>query len=83
MKAKIVDLRYKTKDVMDSLQRGEPVEITNRGKLQGIIQPVKKKGGKEASMRVQEHPFFGSARSGKAQPSVEVQVDALRETRYP
>lgn len=78
MKAKIVDLRYKTKEVMASLDRGEPVEITNRGKLQGIIQPVGL-SRKKTSMRVKEHPLFGS-QSGKA--DVDAELDTIRDARY-
>ncbi|MEO0454599.1 MAG: type II toxin-antitoxin system prevent-host-death family antitoxin [Verrucomicrobiota bacterium] len=78
MKAKIVDLRYRTKDVLASLERGESVEITSHGKLKGVIEPVKQAGGHKA-MRVQEHPMFGSLLDKK---SVDETIDELRGARY-
>ncbi len=78
MKAKIVDLRYRTKDVLASLERGESVEITSHGKLKGVIEPVKSSDSKK-SMRVQEHPMFGSVPDKK---SVDEIIDALRGARY-
>lgn len=78
MKAKIVDLRYRTKDVLASLERGESVEITSHGKLKGIIEPVRAAGASK-TLRVQEHPMFGSQQGDK---SVEQAVDDMREVRY-
>lgn len=78
MKAKIVDLRYRTKDVLASLERGEAVEITSHGKLKGIIEPVKT-GNDAKALRVQEHPMFGIATSDF---SVDQVVGKLRDTRY-
>ena len=43
MEASIVDLRYKMKEVLQSLDRNETVKIYYHGKLKGIIQPVKTK----------------------------------------
>lgn len=81
MKAKIVDLRYRTKDVLASLERGESVEITSHGKLKGVIEPVKSSDSKK-SMRVQEHPMFGCQIKQSASQSVEQEIDDLRQARY-
>ncbi|MEM1157833.1 MAG: type II toxin-antitoxin system prevent-host-death family antitoxin [Verrucomicrobiota bacterium] len=78
MKAKIIDLRYRTKDVLASLERGEPVEITSHGKLKGVIEPVKPAAQQQA-MRVQDHPMFGSLPD---EETVEAKIDQLRGTRY-
>jgi len=77
MNASTVDLRYKTRDVLRSLDRGESVVITFRGKTRGIIYPPKRELREE--MRIVKHPYFGSAR-GKAE-TVEDVMDVLRGGR--
>lgn len=57
MDASIVDLRYHMADVLKAIKRSETVNIFERGKLIGHIVPAKEK----KKMRVQDHPFFGSA----------------------
>lgn len=58
MEASIVDLRYKMKEVLQSLDRNEAVKIYYHGKLRGVIQPAKIKNVKKPK-KVQDHPFFG------------------------
>jgi hypothetical protein len=77
MKATIVDLRYKMKDVLQALDRMEDVEILYRGKPKGILKPV---GRPVTSRSVRDHPFFGS--KTKAETSVAEQITALRSGRY-
>lgn len=59
MEASIVDLRYKMKDVLQSLDRNESVKIYYHGKLKGIIQPAKTKDKLKNKKRVRDHAFFG------------------------
>lgn len=40
MKARIVDLRYRMKSVLDALDRGEPVTISHRGREKARLVPV-------------------------------------------
>ena len=54
MKATIVDLRYKMRDILRALERKEKVTIMYHGKQKGIIIPVSDTKGKKVS----EHPFF-------------------------
>jgi antitoxin (DNA-binding transcriptional repressor) of toxin-antitoxin stability system len=56
MKASIVDLRYRMKDVLKAIDRGEPVTVLYRGKEKAQIVPIKT--GKP-KMKVEDHPFFG------------------------
>lgn len=44
MRASVVDLRYRMKDVLRALDRNEEVTVTYRGKVKGVIVP--KRGGK-------------------------------------
>jgi antitoxin (DNA-binding transcriptional repressor) of toxin-antitoxin stability system len=76
MKASIVDLRYKMKDVLKALDRNEQVTILYHGKVKGVIIPTPKQREK----RVEEHPFFGMLRH-KKKPVLEELKD-LRRPRY-
>ena len=77
MKASVVDLRYKMKDVLRALRRRETVEVLYHGKPIGNIVPLKSKGKKKD---LKDHPFFGM-RAGDTE-SVESIMDRLRGGRY-
>jgi hypothetical protein len=77
MKASIVDLRYKMKDVLNALDRNEEVKVLYHGKLKGTIIPQKnniKKSG------VKDHPFFGMNKDEDL--TVPETLDKLRKNRY-
>jgi len=76
MKASVVDLRYKMKDVLKALDRNEKITVFYHGKAKGIIMPAKE----EKSKKVKDHPFFGMSRNDKK--SVSDEISALREPRY-
>lgn len=76
MEASIVDLRYKTKEVLRALDRNEEVRILYRGKTKGRIIP---QHDSSASSKAEEHAFFGSSVETE---SVESVMDALRGGRY-
>lgn len=75
MKATIVDLRYRMKDVLRALDRNEEVRVLCHGKLKGIIKPA----SSATTMRVQDHPFFGMSPSG---PPVAEEMERLRGGRH-
>ncbi len=54
MKASIVDLRYKTREILDALERNESVTVLYHGRVKGIIRPA----GKLPGPVIAEHPFF-------------------------
>ena len=76
MKASIVDLRYKMKDILKALDRNERVTILYHGKVKGVITPVS--GG--PGPKIRNHPFFGM-RSGEP-GSVEDEMAGLRGGRF-
>ena len=76
MKATIVELRYKMKDVLKALDRKERVQIMYRGKPKGIIIPIHEHGQKS----VKESSFFGSTKDDKK--SVKQVMEDLRGDRY-
>ncbi len=76
MKASIVDLRYKTRDILKALERNESVTVLYHGKVRGVIKPVKEK----TLTKVEDHPFFGMLR--KSDESVLDELERLRKPRY-
>lgn len=76
MKASIVDLRYKTKEILKALEACEPVSIYYHGKLKGTIVPPEPK----KKMKTRDHPFFGSMKHDKR--SVKQIMKELRRPRY-
>ena len=75
MKATIVALRYRMKDVLRALDRREDVSILYHGKLKGII--VAQSAGTKG--RIDEHPFFNMRPS---EGSVTDEMDRLRGGRH-
>ncbi|MBL7685689.1 MAG: type II toxin-antitoxin system Phd/YefM family antitoxin [Deltaproteobacteria bacterium] len=54
MNASIVDLRYKSAEILKALERRQPVNVLYHGKIKGVLAPYKNK----SSLVVQKHPFF-------------------------
>ena len=80
MKASVVDLRTKMKEVLQALRRNERVEILYHGKVAGIMTSPKMQAKKR--MRAQDHPLFGMHRDAYKDKSVEQIMDELRGGRY-
>lgn len=76
MQASALDLRYKTKQIIQALERNEDVQIFYRGKLKGVIQAVEEE---RKAKSLGDHPFFGM--SGDAWQSVEESMNELRQVR--
>jgi hypothetical protein len=76
MKATVVELRYKMKEVLKALEQRENVTILYHGKVKGIIIPAKT----DSTEKVEEHPFFGMNQDDSA--SVLEQMDKLRRPRF-
>ncbi|MDZ4694349.1 MAG: type II toxin-antitoxin system Phd/YefM family antitoxin [Deltaproteobacteria bacterium] len=76
MNASIVDLRYKTKQILAALDRRETVSVLYRGKLKARIVPA----SATAPKRVRETAFFGM-HSHEKQTVAKV-MDVLRGGRH-
>lgn len=76
MKASIVDLRYKTNDILKALDRNETVTVLYHGKVKGIIKPVKEK----SQSKIRDHAFFGMYE--KSKESVLDELENIRKTRH-
>lgn len=78
MRASVVDLRYRMKEVLQALRRQESVEILYHNKVMGTIVPAKKHKIEEAS---KAHPFFGMY-SHDTKKSVKETMKELRGGRF-
>ena len=76
MKASIVDLRYKTKEILKALGRNESVTVLYHGKVRGVIKPAREK----STARVEDHPFFGMHE--QKQETVLEELAKLRKERH-
>jgi len=76
MKASIVDLRYKTNDILKALDRNESVTVLYHGKVKGIIKPAREK----SELKVKDHPFFGMC--DESEITVLEELENLRKPRH-
>jgi len=76
MKATVLDLRYRMKEVLKALDKREKVTISYHGKIKGTIVPA----GADKTIKVKDHPFFNMAEEETR--SVARQMDELRGSRF-
>ena len=76
MKATVLDLRYRMKEVLRALNKRERVTIFYHGKVKGTIIPA----GADKAIKVEDHPFFKM--DGDETRSVDEQMDELRGSRF-
>ena len=79
MRASVVDLRYKMKQVLQALRRRETVDILYHGRVAGTIIP--KNHDTERAV-IKNHPFVGMHRDKNKTLSVEEEMNRLRGGRY-
>jgi prevent-host-death family protein len=77
MKATVVDLRRRTREIIEALDRGESVTITYRGKEKGTIVPA----GRKKRRSITESPFFGMWKDREDMKDVHEYLRRLRECR--
>jgi antitoxin (DNA-binding transcriptional repressor) of toxin-antitoxin stability system len=86
MKATVVDLRRRMKDVLNSLRRNEPVTLLRRGTVVGTIQPPgaapNSKTGPPGARHASAHPAFGMWKDRADLEDVEAAVGRLRRGRF-
>jgi antitoxin (DNA-binding transcriptional repressor) of toxin-antitoxin stability system len=79
MKANIVDLRYRMKDVLRAIDRGETVTVLYRGKERARLMPI---AARKRKASVGDDPAFGmwADREDMADPAAYVRK--IREPRF-
>jgi prevent-host-death family protein len=80
MKASILDLRRRMRDVLDALERNEPVTILHRGVEKGVI--VSTASTHSRAEIVSDHPAFGIWKDREDFGDVAQAVRQLRKGRY-
>ena len=76
MKATAKDLRYNLKGIMESVDRGEEVLITNRGRVKARIVPAG-----TGIEKGEENPFVGMWKDRTEMKDVDAHVRELRKGR--
>jgi prevent-host-death family protein len=78
MKVTITDLRYRMKDVLSAVERGEPVTVLNRGKPKAKLVPFseKRKGAK-----ISDDPAFGMWKDREDMRDPSAYVRKIRQGR--
>ncbi|MBI2337540.1 MAG: type II toxin-antitoxin system Phd/YefM family antitoxin [Deltaproteobacteria bacterium] len=76
MDASIIDLRYKTTQILEALKKREKVNVLYHGKIRGVIVPITP----TAECKVEEHDFFGMLK--KEKKSVKEVMHQLRKGRF-
>ena len=79
MKATILDLRRKMREILHALEQNEPVTILHRGKQKGILYPIGRHKNNKSS--VLTHPAVGMWRDRKDMHDVEQLVRNMRKGR--
>jgi antitoxin (DNA-binding transcriptional repressor) of toxin-antitoxin stability system len=79
MKASIVDLRYRMKDVLRAIDRGETVTVLYRGKEKAQLVPIDQKKSKT---KMADHPFFGMWADREDMKDPAAYVRKIREPRF-
>jgi len=79
MKATIVDLRYRMKDVLRAVESGESVTVLYRGKPKARILPIARKAGEA---KLAEAEAFGMWKDRKDLRNVPGYIRKLRQGRF-
>ena len=77
MKASILDLRRRMKDVLLALDRNESITIFCRGKEKAILSPIRQR----TKEPVKDHEAFGMWRDKKDMTDVDAYIRNLRKGR--
>ncbi len=79
MQATAKDLRFHSKELLESVERGEEVVITYRGKPHAKLIPIRKK---KAIFSDEESQLFGIWKDNESVSDVNDYVRNLRKGRY-
>jgi antitoxin (DNA-binding transcriptional repressor) of toxin-antitoxin stability system len=82
MKASVVELRYKMKEVLAALDRNETVTITYRGRDRAKLVPIRKGVGGKQRVSAAEHPACGMWKDREDMKDVHAWLRRTRRRRY-
>jgi hypothetical protein len=81
MRASFVDLRKKSRQIIDALRRKEEVTVYYRGKPAAVMRPLADGGGEE-TVRASDHPAFGMWTDREDMTDVAAHIRDLRKARF-
>jgi prevent-host-death family protein len=81
MEASIVDLRYRMKDVLRAIDRGETVTVTYRGKEKARLVPANAAAGR-VLVNPRDHPACGMWKDREDMADPVAYIRKLRQPRY-
>jgi prevent-host-death family protein len=81
MEASIVDLRYRMKDVLRAIDRGETVTVTYRGKEKARLVPAAAAEGRTL-VNPRDHPACGMWKDREDMADPVAYIRKLRQPRY-
>ena len=81
MEASIVDLRYRMKDVLRAIDRGETVTVTYRGKEKARLIPATAAAGRTL-VNPRDHPACGMWKDREDMADPVAYIRKLRQPRY-
>jgi len=79
MKATAKDLRFYTKELLESVNRGEEVVITYRGKPYAKLVPIT---DRDQTSKTEKHLLFGIWKDNEKIQNVEKYLKNLRKGRF-
>ena len=79
MKASILDLRRRMREVLEALERNESVTVLYRGKAKAILKPV---SARDEHARTADHPAFGMWADRQDFDDVTATVRRIRRGRF-
>ena|ERR1051326_4811942 len=82
MEASIVDLRYRMKDVLRAIDRGETVTVTYRGKEKARVVPIIPTAERRTLVNPTDHPFVGMWKDREDMADPVAYIRKLRQPRY-
>ncbi len=85
MKATFVDLRTKSSEILQALERNESVTILYRGQPKAVMQPLGKPGlgaPGQSTLKAQDHAAFGLWEDRRDWQDVAATVWSLRQGRF-
>jgi prevent-host-death family protein len=81
MQATAIDLRFRARELLEAVRRGEQVLITYRGRPCARLVPLASAGDEPAAAREVTPPLFGIWADYSATRPVQRYVDGLRRKR--
>ena len=81
MKASFVDLRRKSRQIIQALQRKEQITVLYRGRPAAIMRPIDDRGGKTVGSAA-DHPAFGLWADREQMKDASAYIRELRRGRF-